>query len=84
MNQAIKILERTNKEGILPLKDENFELFLGRHPKASKAPNKILLDEEVQDLYPVIHTPCNSDMVREAIKKTQGSEHLSLEILAHR
>ena len=75
MNQAIKILERSNKEGILPLKDENFEMCLGKHPKASTVPNKILLGQNVQDMHPVIYNRINSDLVREAIKKTRGSEY---------
>lgn len=61
VNRAIKILAAT---------DETFEVFLEKHPKA---PNEILLDEEVQHVHAVIYDRINSNMVREAIKKTRSS-----------
>ena len=45
--KALKLLESSNKEGILPVIDETFEVPLEKHPKASTASNDILIEEEV-------------------------------------
>ena len=73
VNKALKILERTNREGILPLTDETFEILQEKHPKASKAPSEILLNDQVQEVHPVVYDSIDSDMIKEAIKKTRGS-----------
>ena len=44
MIKAIKILEGSNRESIDTTDRWNFEVLLGKHPKAS---NEILLDEKV-------------------------------------
>ena len=37
VNKALKLLESSNKGGILPLTEEKFEVLLEKHPKASEA-----------------------------------------------
>ena len=73
VNKALKILERTNRGGILPLTDETFEILQEKHPKASIAPSEILLNDQVQEVHPVVYDSIDSDMIKEAIKKTRGS-----------
>ena len=73
VNKALKLLERSNKGGILPLTEETFEVLLEKHPKASEASNDILIQEEVQKVHPVIYDSIDSEMVRGAIEKTRGS-----------
>ena len=53
--KAIKLLENSNKGGILPLTYETFEVLLEKHPKASKAPSGVLIEEEVQHVHIVIY-----------------------------
>ena len=48
-------------------------MLLGKHPKASEASNGILVEEEVQNVHPVIYGSIDSQIVRDAIKKTRGS-----------
>ena len=48
VNKALKLLESSNKGGILPLTKETFEVILEKHLKASEASNDILIQEEVQ------------------------------------
>ena len=38
VNKAIKILEKANKGGILPLSEKRFEILQQKHPEASKTP----------------------------------------------
>ena len=39
VNKTLKLLESSNKGGILPLTEEAFEVLLEKHPKASEASN---------------------------------------------
>ena len=73
VNKSLKLLESSNKGGILPLIEETFEVLLEKHPKAFEASNDILIQEEVQNVHPVIYNSIDSEMVRDAIKKTPGS-----------
>ena len=43
------------------------------HPKASEASNDILIEEEIQNVHPVIYDSIDSETVLDAIKKTRGS-----------
>ena len=54
VGKALKVLESSNKGVILPLTEETFEVLLEKHPKASEASNDILIQEEVQNVHPVI------------------------------
>ena len=73
VSKALKLLESSNKGGILSLTEGTFEVLLKKHPKASEASNDILIAEEVQNLHPVIYDSIASEMARDAIKKTRGS-----------
>ena len=73
MNKAVKPLESSNKGGILPLTDETFKVLLEKRPNKYKASNEILIEEEVQDVHPVICDSIDSEMARHAIEKTRGS-----------
>ena len=55
------------------LTEETFEVLLQKHPKASEASNDILIEEEVQNVHPVIYDSIDLEMVREAIKKTRST-----------
>lgn len=48
-------------------------MLLETYPKASKASNEILTEEEDQIIHPVIYESIDSDLVRDVIKKTRGS-----------
>ena len=66
VNKALKLLESANKGEIL--QKETFEVLLEKHPKAS---NDILVEEEeVQNVHPVIYDSIDSEIVRDAIKKS--------------
>ena len=73
VNKTLKLPQSLNKRGILPPIEETFEVILEKYPKASEASNKILIEEEVQNVHPVIYDSTDSEMVRDAIKKTHGS-----------
>ena len=73
VNKAIKILEKGNTGGILPLSDETFEILQQKHPEASEASDDILLKGTPQEVHPVIYESINSEMVKDAIKKTRGA-----------
>ena len=73
VSKALKLLESSNKERILSLTEETFEVLLKKHPKASEASNGVLIAEEAQNLHSVIYDSIDSEMVRDAIKKTRGS-----------
>ena len=73
VSKALKLLESSNKGGILPLTEETFEVLLEKHPKASEASNDILIQEEFQNEHPVIYDSIDSEMVRNATEKTRGS-----------
>ena len=64
-------MEKTNKGGILPLSDERFEILQQKHPEASETSGDILLKETPQEVHPVTYESINSQMVRDAIKKTR-------------
>ena len=53
VNKALKLLESSNKGVILPLIEKTFEVLLEKQPKAS---SDILIEEEVQNVRPVIYT----------------------------
>ena len=72
VNKALKLLESSNKGGILPLTEETFEVLLEKYLKASEAYNDILIQEEVQNVHPVIYDSIDSEMVRNAIEKTRS------------
>ena len=67
--KALKLLESSKKGGILLLAEETFEMLLEKHRKAS---NGILIEEDVQNVHPVIYDSIDSKMVRDAIIKTSG------------
>ena len=69
VNKALKLLESSNKGVILPLIEKTFEVLLEKQPKAS---SDILIEEEVQNVHPVIYDSIDSEMVRDAIEKTRG------------
>ena len=79
VNKAIKILEKANKGGILPLSEERFEILQQKHPETSEAPyeknptKRILLKETPQEVHSVIYESINSDMVKDAMKRTKGA-----------
>ena len=70
VNKALKLLESSNKRGILSLTDETFEVLLEKYPKASKTSTDILIEEEVQNVHHVMYDSIDSEMVRDVIKKT--------------
>ena len=53
ISKAPKLLENSNKEEILPLTKETFEVLLKKQPKASEASND-MLTEEVKNVHPAI------------------------------
>ena len=65
VNQALKLLESSNKVEILPLTVKTIE----KHSKASKASSDLLIEEEVQNAQLIIYDIIDSEMVRDAIKK---------------
>ena len=73
VSKALKLLESSNKGGILPLTEGTFEVLLEKHPKVSKASYAILIQEEVQNVHPVIYDSIDSEVVRDAIEKTRSS-----------
>ena len=73
VNKTLKLPQSLNKRGILPPIEETFEVILEKYPKASEASNEILIEEEVQNVHPVIYDSIDSEMVRDAIKKTRDS-----------
>ena len=73
VNKALKLLESSNKGGTLPLTEETFEMLREKHPKTSEASNGILIEEEVQNVHPVIYDSIDSKMVTDAIIKTPSS-----------
>ena len=48
-------------------------MLLEKHPKASEACNYIIIEEEVQNVHPVIYDTIDSEMVRNAIEITNSS-----------
>ena len=70
VNKAIK---KANKGEILPVSGETFEILQQKHPKTSEASDEILLKETPQEVHPVIYESINSEMVKDAIKKTRGA-----------
>ena len=74
VSKALKLLESSNKGGILPLTEETFEVLLEKHPKASKASNDILIQGEVRNVYPVIYDSIDSEMVRDATTATRHQQ----------
>ena len=60
-----------NKGGILPLSYETFEILQQKHPEVSEESDDILLKETTQEVHPVIYESINSEMVKDAIKKTR-------------
>lgn len=72
MNKTLKPRDSLNKREILTLTEKNFEVVLGKCPKAYKASNEILVQEELQNIHPVIYDSHHSGTVRDAIKKTRG------------
>ena len=77
VNKALKLLESSNKGGMLPLTEETFEVLLEEYPKASETSSDILIEEEIQNIHSAIYDSIDSEMVRDAIKKTRGSAGLS-------
>ena len=57
----------------MPLTDEAFDALLEKYLKASKWYNNILIKEEVWNVHHVMYNIIDSEMVRDAIKKTRGS-----------
>ena len=76
VSKTLKLLESSNKGGILPLTEETFEVLLGKHPKAFEASKDILTEEEVQNVHPVIYDKIDLEMVKDAIEKSRGSAGL--------
>ena len=73
VNKALKLLESSNKGGMLPLTEETFEVLLEEYPKASETSSDILIEEENQNIHSAIYDSIDSEMVRDAIKKKRGS-----------
>ena len=70
VSKALKLLESSNKTGILPLTEETFEVLLEKHCQASIAK---LIAEEVQKVHPVIYGSIDSEMFRDGIEKIGGT-----------
>ena len=62
VNKAIKILEKGNTGGILPLSDETFEILQQKHPEAPEASDDILLKGIPQEVHPVVYESINSEV----------------------
>ena len=76
VSKTLKLLESSNKGGILPLTEETVEVLLGKHPKAFEASKDILTEEKVQNVHPVIYDKIDLKMVKDAIEKSRGSAGL--------
>ena len=63
--------EQANKGGILSLSVEMFEILQQKHSKVSKGSDDILIQEKPQEVHPVIYESINSEVVKDAIKKTR-------------
>ena len=46
VNKALKLLESSNKAGILPLREETFKVLLEKHPKVYEASSDILTQKK--------------------------------------
>ena len=66
-------MEKANKGEILPLSDETFEILQQKHPEASEEADNLLRKETHQEVHLVIYESINSEMVKDAIKKTRGA-----------
>ena len=73
VNNAMRLLQKSNNRGILPLTEETFEVLLEKHPPASKADEEVLLKDEINDIHPVIYECIDSEYVKEAAKRTKGA-----------
>ena len=73
VNKELKLSQSLNKGGILPLTEETFEVLLEKHSKAYEVSNDILIEEEAQNVRTVIYDSIDSEMVRDAAKKTRGT-----------
>ena len=65
-------MEKSKKGGgARPLSDETFEILQQKCSNVCKALDKLLLKETPQEVHPVIIESMNSEMVKDAIKRTR-------------
>ena len=74
VNKAIKILEKANTGGILPLSDEtDVENTSAKTSGGSWNIGQYTTKKISQEVHPVIYETINSEMVKDAIRKTRGA-----------
>ena len=76
---ALWLLTNNMSNGILPLTDETLHLLHTKHPRMQNACEKILLQEPIKQVYPVIENAIDKTLIsKSALKQGVAAAHHGL------
>ena len=66
------LLTENMRNGILPLNNETFNLFILKHPDPKDAHESVMLSDVPERIHPVKFEVIEAEMIRKAARKTRG------------
>ena len=73
VNAALRLLNKANNKGILPITEETMKLLHEKHPTGEPLHEEMLLSGPIQQVHSVIFDDINGDLVRKVAMKMKGA-----------
>ena len=73
VNAALRLLNKTNNKGILPINNETIKQLHEKHPQGEPLHQEMLLSGPKQNVHPVIFDDINGDLVIKIAMKMKGA-----------
>ena len=73
VNAALRLLDKTNNKGILPINEETIRQLHEKHPVGEPIHEEMLLSGPIQHVHPVLFDDMNGELVRKVAMKMKGA-----------
>ena len=73
VNAALRLLNKQNCKGVLPINPETIAQLHDKHPKAESAHPEMILEGPMNDVNPIIFDDINANLVQKMALKTKGA-----------
>ena len=73
VNPALRLLEKNNSKGVLPISPETIKQLYEKHPAGEPLHEEMMLEGPIQEIHPVIFDDMSPELVRKVAAKMTGA-----------
>ena len=73
VNAALRLLDKSNSGGVLPLSPETMKELILKHPPGNETHDEVLIDGEIPFVEPVMFENINEQTIEKAALRTKGA-----------